>query len=163
MHLNLDCAQGGIDESLALAVQKACGENAPVEAKCSCVLSEGAYGRAYSLPKTDKNSFIEGLKRELNTDKVWVFGAKESFSKAASFCGSGVDDGAIAFAKANGADFVLSADWKHHQISAVLEAGMSAVQVTHYASEAYGFKKYYEKMSGAGVGVCVYHEDGELL
>lgn len=163
MHLNLDGVEGGIDESLALAVTKACGGKALQNAQILHPLTGGGYGRVYDLPKTEKEGFLAGLKKELNTDRVWVFGKKTQFARAASFCGSGIDDNAIAFAAAQNADIVVSADWKHHQIVAVLEAGMSAVQVTHHASESYGFKKYYEKMCQEGLVVCDYHEDEELL
>ncbi len=163
MHLNLDVAQGGIDESLALAINKACGGESVQGETLMHPLSQGGYGRVYEVPKKKAEGFIEALKKELGSEKVWLFGEKERFvSKVASFCGSGIDDGAIAFAKENGADAVVSADWKHHQILGVLEEGMVAVQLTHYASEAYGFKKYYEKISRTAKVVCSYYED-ELL
>jgi dinuclear metal center YbgI/SA1388 family protein len=163
MHLNLDGVEGGIDESLSVAVARACGGKAPKGVRIAHALTGGGYGRAYDVPKVSKEEFVQGLQRELVTDKVWLFGNGTQFARVASFCGAGVDDSALAFAVEQNADAVVSADWKHHQILAVLEAGMTAVQVTHYASEAYGFKKYYEKMSRERLVVCAYHEDGELL
>ncbi len=164
MHLNLDGVQGGIDESLALALCKACGmESASVQTILH-PLTQGGYGRVYEVKPTKGKDLVFALKKELTTDKIWLFGDEErTILKVASFCGSGIDDGAIAFAKANGADMVVSADWKHHQLLGVLEEGMTAVQLTHYASEAYGFKKYYEKISQAAKIVCSYYEDEELL
>lgn len=165
MHLNLDGAQGGIDESLALAIARACGGERPRGEKIRHPLSQqGGYGRAYEVEPVSKEAFENGLKAELNTEKVWLFGEKTGkISKVASFCGSGIDEGAIEFAKENGADAVVSADWKHHQIIGVLEEGMIAAQLTHYASEAYGFKKYYEKISRTVKVVCSYHEEKQLF
>ena len=163
MHLNLDGAEDGIDESLAVAVARACGGEKPKETVISCPLTGGGYGRAYGVETASLNAFAKGLKKELNTDKVWLFGKEREIKRAASFCGSGVDDNAISFALQQKADIILSADWKHHQIVAALEAGMAVAQVTHHASEAYGFKKYYEKMSREELVVCSYHEDEELL
>ncbi len=164
MHLNLDGVKGGIDESLALAVSRACGGESPSGEKIMHPLSNGGYGRVYEVKPTKAEAFVGALKAELNTEKIWIFGEKERLiSKAASFCGSGIDDGAIAFAKANGADAVISADWKHHQIINVLEEGMLALQLTHYASEAYGFKKYYEKISRTVEVLCSYYEEKLLF
>lgn len=164
MHLNLDVANGGIDESLAFAVSKACGGERPRGERIRHPLSQGGYGRAYEVEKVKAEDFVRALKGELNTEKIWLFGEKERvISKAASFCGSGIDDGAIEFAKENGADAVISADWKHHQIINVLEEGMLAVQLTHCASEAYGFKKYYEKISRTVEVGCSYYEEKQLF
>ena len=163
MHLNLDGVNGGIDESLALAISRACGGERVNGVQILHSLSQGGYGRAYEVLPTGAEAFVDALKKELGTDKAWLFGERtKTISKVASFCGSGVDDSAIAFAKASGADVIISADWKHHQIINALEEGMLVVQLTHYASEAYGFKKYYEKISQTVKVVCSYHEDKEL-
>ncbi|MBQ8320220.1 MAG: Nif3-like dinuclear metal center hexameric protein [Clostridia bacterium] len=164
MHLNLDAAVGGIDESLAVAVALASGKDGANKETVMHPLSQGGYGRAYEVKTATLQELCEGLKRVLGTQKLWAFGDDgKQIKKAASFCGAGVDEGAIAFAKAQGADVVISADWKHHLIALTIEEGMAAVALTHYASEAYGFKKYYEKISQRGEVSCVYHEDAEML
>ena len=73
----------------------------------------------------------------------------------ASFCGAGVDEQTLAFAKAQGADVVISSDYKHHFIAQAIELGLSVIVLTHYASEQYGFKKYYENIRQKN-GRCVY-------
>ena len=84
-------------------------------------------------------------------------------ARAASFCGAGVDGGAIRFAKEHGADVIVSSDVKHNYICDILESGMRLVVLTHYASENYGFKKIYQKI-GDKLGVpAYYHEDGFML
>ena len=91
---------------------------------------------------------------------------EREINRAASFCGSGVDEGAIGFALNNAggkADVIVSSDFKHHLITLALEEGLAVVILTHYASENYGFKKYYEKISRQIKLPCVYHTDEELL
>ena len=51
----------------------------------------------------------------------------------------------------------------HNIICDALESGLNVVQLTHYASENYGFKKIYQKI-GDKLGVpAYYHEDGFML
>ena len=171
MHLNLDLAQGGTDESLMQGIissaNRVCKINAPIAVKnlqTMHTFSGGAYGRAYDLPTVSLSDFEQGLKEEFSAQHVERYGeANRMISRVASFCGAGADEAAIAFAKNNGADVLISSDFKHHVITAALEQGLAVVALTHFTSEEYGFKKYYEKICRQIEIPCVYHTDEILL
>ena len=165
MHLNLDAAADGIDESLMQGVLLSAGEKeigTETVAK-QVVLSNGAYGRVYDLSEVTLKTLAEGMKKTFATDKLAVYGDEnKKVKRVASFCGSGADEGSVAFAVRNGADVMISSDYKHHVLALALEVGLSVITLTHYASEEYGFKKYYEKIRQQ-VGIpCYYHADDLL-
>lgn len=151
MHLNLDCAIGGIDDSLAVALG---GKQFAVMEP----LSEGGYGKVYEVEPCSPADFAERAKDVLGSERVLVYGQGE-VRRVASFCGAGVSEQAIAFARREGADTVVSADWKHHLIELCLESGCNALDLTHYASELIGFRNYYKKCQAALPIPCLWHED----
>ena len=158
MHLNLDCAEGGIDESLAEAV------GAQDEIHVCERFESGGYGRIYGIKRQTFSQFSASLMNELKTHRAFLYGAEtEEICKVASFCGAGVDAGAISAAKRCGADAIVSADIKHNFICDALESGLKVVQLTHYASENYGFKKIYQQLEGVLGIPCAYHEDEYML
>ncbi len=163
MHLNLDGAKGGIDESLMQGIAKAAGGE-PHLLGAQMQMGEGAYGRAYKVERVSLGALVAGLKREFSTARIEVYGnGEQRVTKIASFCGSGADEKAIAFALAKGAEVIVSSDFKHHVLSLAIECGLQVITLTHYAAESYGFKKYYEKISRL-VGVpCGYHAEENLL
>lgn len=150
-HLNLDAAQGGIDEELMLGLGGGACE-------VMHALSEGGYGRVYDVPEETLSAFTARIKARFATERVTVYGDRP-VRRVASFCGAGLDESTVAFAKSRGADTVVSSDGKHHLIAALAEAGMNAVLLTHYAAEVYGFVRFAEnlkqKIKGAPVGVFV--------
>lgn len=151
-HLNLDCAEGGIDESLMRGLG---GENALAVME---TLSSGGYGRVFLREKTALFDFVSQIKRTFGTDRVIFYGDREA-ERVASFCGAGFDEKALRFAHENGADTLVSSDAKHHLIAEALERGLNVVLLTHYAAESYGFFRFYENMR-ADVGIpCVYFDD----
>ena len=159
MHLNLDCAVGGVDESLAAAA----GAKGEI---CICEpLEKGAgYGRVYDVAEQAFGVFAERLKGELRTQRAFLYGDLAAHvRRAASFCGSGIDGNAIRHAREAGADVLISADIKHNFICDACEAGMKVVQLTHYASENYGFKKIYQHLGGKLGVPCEFWEDAFLL
>lgn len=159
MHLNLDCAAGGIDESLAVAA------GAKGEIRICEPLEKGAgYGRVYDVPEQAFGEFAERLKGELCTRRAFLYGDLAApVRRAASFCGSGIDGSAVRHAREAGADTLISADIKHNFICDACEAGLKVIQLTHYASENYGFKKIYRQL-GERLGVpCEFWEDAFLL
>lgn len=164
MHLNLDGAKDGIDESLAKAVCSALGGK-PVCVKITLPLTDGGYGRAYPLPKAiTLGELAKKVKDVLQSENISVFGNKEKMiEKVASFCGAGADEESIAFAVQNGVGAIISSDWKHHTIMAALENGICVIAPTHYATEIYGFKKYYEKVSQETEIACEMHDDKAFL
>lgn len=159
MHLNLDCAEGGIDESLALAA----GAKGEIRI-CEPLEKAAGYGRIYEVPEQTFGNFAERLKGELCTQRAFLYGdAAAPVRRVASFCGSGIDDNAVRHAREAGADVLISADIKHNFICDACEAGLKVIQLTHYASENYGFKKIYRKLSERLGVPCEFWEDAFLL
>jgi putative NIF3 family GTP cyclohydrolase 1 type 2 len=109
-------------------------------------------------------SLVAKAKEVFNTNRILFYGNKEKvIRRAASFCGSGGDEEGVAFAQKTGADVMISSDFKHHVITMAQESGLAVIALTHYASENYGFEKYYKKIRQQ-VGIpCVYHTDENLL
>lgn len=164
MHLNLDGAQEGIDESLMNGLRAAAGAKEKGDYTLLHPLSEGGYGRVYDLPAVSLGAFAENVKKEFSTDRVTVYGDTDRIlTRAASFCGAGADDGSLSFAAREGADVVVSSDFKHHLLTFAAEKGMSVVVLTHYASENYGFQKYYQKICQRVDLPCEYHTDKYFL
>ena len=94
---------------------------------------------------------------------IAVYGKRREIRRAASFCGAGADEEAVEFAVRQGADVLVSSDFKHHVLTLALESGLSVIQLTHYASENYGFEKYYRKIRRQAGIPCIFHTDEELL
>lgn len=180
MHLNLDLAPEGTDESLMNGVYlAACTalENHETEGAgmrspnfsaqpvaTMNTFSGGAYGRVYDVPATELKTLAKGMEKQFGNGRIAVYGNGETkIKRVASFCGAGADESAIAFAKKHGADVVISSDFKHHVLSLAAESGLAVVTLTHYASEHYGFKKYYEKIRQRLEIPCAYHTDENLL
>ena len=170
MHLNLDCVSGGIDESLMQGVCAAAGENKgagmrsmqimrPVSEKNSC-----GYGRVYTVETTTLGALADNLKRVFATDRILRYGdAEKKICRVASFCGGGADEGAVEFAVKNGADVMISSDFKHHVLTLAKETGIAVLSLTHYAAENYGFEKFYQKIRERVAIPCTYHTERDLL
>ena len=140
MHLNFDAAPEGIDYNLM------CG----LGGKSAVVLSPaegGAYGRFYTIASQPFEQYILDVGKEFSTERLISYGKKKKkIKRVASFCGSGCDDNAIAFAKEHKADLFVSSDIKHHQIAELVDSGINVIQLTHYCAETYGFKSIYNKI-----------------
>ncbi len=166
MHLNLDAAQDGIDESLMQGVAlatKTKGAGMRLLAT-QCELSGGGYGRVYEVNGCALGELADGMKEIFQTQRVETYGdINKRVTRIASFCGAGADEGAIAFAVANGTEVMVSSDFKHHLLALATELGLSVVTLTHCASESYDFKKYYKKICQRVEVPCVYHEEKDLL
>ena len=192
MHLNLDAAEGGIDESLARGVRKAAifaacagnGENRggadDAEEKQQRKRAEeekdgetrmyafscgtGGYGRAYDVAECSAQKLKEAFDKEFRAKHTLLY-AKEGqkIKRVCSFCGAGADEEAVAFAVKSGADMIVSSDIKHHVLKEILARGMAALCPTHYASEAYGFFKFYQKIAEAAGIPCFFSGNDALL
>lgn len=138
-HLNLDCAKGGIDDCLMNGLG---GERAE---KVMQTLSAGGYGKLFTINETPLATYTERVKTAFGTQKLVVYGNR-SVKKVASFCGAGMDEQSVNFACSSGADTFVSSDAKHHLITAIVDAGMNIILLTHYASEQYGFSRFYDNM-----------------
>ncbi len=156
-HLNLDVAEGGIDESLMQAL----GGEQPLAFMEQ--LSAGAYGRVYDVEKQGFSAFIGRVKSTLGAERIVTYGDGE-VKRVASFCGAGFTEGALAFAAEHGADTLVSSDAKHHLITAAVEKDMKLLLLTHYAAEHYGFCRFAEKIKNAmGTVPCTVLTDRRFL
>ena len=155
MHLNLDCAEFGIDYFLA----KGLGAN---EQTIISSLGDGlGYGRIFSVNLTAKE-VLEKYKTVFKTDKALLYGnGDKKINKIASFCGSGLDESELS--KDLGVDMYVSSDVKHHIILAVLEGGKTLLNVSHYSSEAFGFKEFYNHIKRQLNEVSVDYFENELM
>ena len=168
MHLNLDCAEGGIDDCLADGIYLSAnrfddGASPRVNLCRHHALSQGGYGSVYSVGSIPALELKKNIEKEFSASVRMVGAETKEIKTVASFCGAGVDDQAVAFAISCGADAIVSADWKHHLILACYEAGVVVFELSHYASEEYGFEKYYEKMCKSIQLPCVLHREDGLL
>ncbi len=154
-HLNLDCAQGGIDEQLMWAL-------GGKEGTVMHPLSHGGYGRAYDV-NADMDTVVALAEEKFGSKRHTVYGNEKKITRIASFCGAGMDEGTLAFAKAQGAQLIVTSDAKHHLILSALESGMNVLLLTHYAAETYGFEKYYEKLKEKLELPCEFYVDERLF
>lgn len=155
-HLNLDCAVGGIDESLMNGLG---GERAE---KVMDVLSVGGYGRAFEVGQAPFAQFIRNVKKEFRTERVVVYGDRP-VKKVACFCGGGMEKKSVEFALSCGADTYVSSDGKHHLVTAAADAGMNVLLLTHYAAETYGFYRFYKKIKEKSGVLCEFFADERYL
>lgn len=140
MHLNFDAAPHGIDYYLARGLG---GDGAKVLAEAE----GGGYGRVYGVCPRTIPQLTQEIQKNFNTKRIIVHGGTQGkISKIASFCGAGLDDSAVAFAKREKADAVVSSDLSHHRISELVESGIAVIQLTHYCAENYGFNKIYQNV-----------------
>ena len=155
MHLNVDCAKEGIDYHLAKAL------GAKNQKIIFDLGSDCGYGRVFDVDTTlceIKNNY----KKVFETENVMVFGdSDKKINKIASFCGSGLDIKEIELA--NEVDLYISSDIKHHVILYALERGKCVLCVSHYSSEVYGFKKYFENVKEKLNVNCVFYENAQML
>ncbi len=159
MHLNLDFALGGIDESLCEGLG---GKGAKV-----LDIIDGAcgYGRAFDIEKTTLKGFVASIKKTFNTNKVVYYGNGNSpIKKVASFCGAGASDvEKFLQEKDFSAEVIVTSDVPHHVIKEIIEKGVNLVILTHYASENYGFKRFFERVKERIGLPAVYLEDKRFL
>ena len=167
MHLNLDVAKGGIDESLMEGILLAAGETAGAGTRSVAIqhpVEDGGYGRVYDVSGISLGDLVDGMKKVFSSERVFAYGnLDEKITRVGSFCGAGVDEGTVLYAKGMGAQVMISSDFKHHLIQLLVESGMSVIVLTHYASEQYGFEKYYKKIREQVAIPCVYHTEDKLF
>lgn len=177
-HLNLDAAQGGIDESLAQGVRVAAvaanGEKRPTQGENDRADGEkkmytfscgaGGYGRVYDVTECTAGKLKEAFDETFGGKHTLLFAdAGKKIGRVASFCGAGADEESAAFAEENGADLLISSDIKHHILKRLTDRGIAVLAPTHYACESYGFYQFYQKIVKATGIVCEYFSDDELL
>lgn len=140
MHLNFDAAPEGIDYHLMRGL-------GGKDCKISADVHGGGYGRVYEVTPVTEAQFMQNIRTVFVTERAVCHGnADKQISKVASFCGAGCDDAAIAFAKENKVNAVVSSDVPHHRILELVESGIAVFELTHYSAEAYGFKQIYNQI-----------------
>lgn len=136
IHLNLDMADSGIDQSLAE------GLGAEQVKVLDYVDGAHGYGREF-IANTDTASLKNRIKEVFKTDKA-VFYGDGYIKKIASFCGSGGENAIMAIEKGiTDADTVVTSDIPHHFIKKLIECGKKVVLLPHYVSEQFGFERFY--------------------
>ncbi len=140
MHLNLDIADGGIDQQLAMGI------GGRVDKIIELVDGCHGYGRECVIT-LDFGELVDKVKNLLQTDKVVAYGGGKC-KKTASFCGGGASYALRAVTKGlTDADVIITSDLAHHEIKEIVESGKKLIIIPHYASEQYGFEKFYQCVS----------------
>lgn len=156
MHLNLDVAVNGIDHCLAVGL-------GAIDYEILDKLEDGVgYGRKFVVEEQTFSSFITKIKKQFNTNKVLAYGKKTGIiSSVASFCGSGASEAIKALKDGLNCDVIVTSDVAHHELKELIEAGKNIVILTHYASENYGFYKFFEQVrkQTEGLATTVYMHD----
>lgn len=163
-HLNLDVAIDGVDENLKRGVCLSAGASVAENETRMHSLKDGGYGRAYGVANTTLGALVENMKKTFRTQRIEVYGNLQTeIARVASFCGAGADEEAVQFAVEQQADVIVSSDFKHHVLALAVESGLAVIALTHYASEYYGFEKFYQKIRRSIEVPCVLHADEILL
>ena len=159
MHLNLDVAAGGIDESLCI------GLGGKKYRFLDSLDDDAHYGREFKVEKP-ASEFLKDIKNNFGTKKTLFYGSlKSTVGVAASFCGVGAEY-ALSYVRNGGsADTVITSDIPHHVLKELTENGKKVIILTHYASENYGFKRFYERVKEnvSGKAEAFYFEDNRFL
>ncbi len=137
-HLNLDCAEGGIDDCLSEGLTGGRPE------RVMHPLAVGGYGKTGTITPCAFERFLNAVSQRFHTQRMIAYGGG-TVNKIASFCGAGMDGDSVAFTLKSGADTFVSSDGKHHCIKELVENGVNVILLPHYAAEQYGFTRFYEK------------------
>lgn len=154
MHLNLDMADLGIDYHLALALG---GKKHKI---IDFLDDKHGYGREFNH-LSSFSDFVKELKIELSTDKIIAYGDGK-VETVASFCGGGASHALDCVEKCRtNADTIVTSDMPHHVLKELVEREKKVVIIPHYASEDYGFNKFYSfvKEQTHGQVKTLYFED----
>lgn len=136
MHLNLDCAPCGIDYHLAKGI-------GGKELEILYPIKDGGYGRIFYLNETTLTNIVNEISKNFSTSRVLYYGLDEKKSyKVLSLCGAGLSERELY----GDYDLIISSDIPHHVLLKALELNKKIIVITHYASESYGFEKFYEQI-----------------
>lgn len=159
MHLNLDVIASGIDDNLCLGLG---GE----KFKFLNGIDENAhYGREFKVSGT-LSEFKKRIEKNFGTKKTLIYGKpKNNVGLAASFCGGGSEYALNYVRKGGKADTIITSDMPHHVLKELTDCGKQVIILTHYASENYGFKRFFEtvKEKVSGKAETFYFEDKRFL
>ncbi|MBE5756171.1 MAG: Nif3-like dinuclear metal center hexameric protein [Clostridiales bacterium] len=150
LHLNLDIADDGIDQSLAK------GLGAKSTKILEYVTETNGYGREFEIEKTTLEKYVKMVKEEFGSNKIIFYGKKtKEIKKVASFCGAG---GSNVLDYLGDADLVVSSDLPHHAILKMVEEKRAVMIIPHYVAEFYGFKKFYEKIKELKIKTTLFED-----
>lgn len=143
MHLNLDVATCGIDQSLA---EKLGAKEMEILDKLDC---DCGYGRQFLIEETTLKTYFERVKVLFNCNKILCYGNENSKVKSvASFCGSGSSTALKILEKGClTADLIVTSDMPHHALKELLEMDKKVILIPHYVAEEYGFNKYFTSVN----------------
>lgn len=161
MHLNLDVAKFGIDQSLAEGLG---GKDIEI----LDVLEDGVgYGRKF-YSGMSVAEIKATIRKNLRTARTLFYGdGKKVIGNIASFCGGGAGyaEDMLLSGKLSGVDAIITSDVPHHLIKRFTEDGKALFIITHYAAENYGFKKFYERVKKevSEKAEVLFYEDKKLM
>lgn len=151
MHLNLDIAKNGIDQSLINAIG---GKDTRI---IEVIDGECGYGKESVIENISAEDFLQGLKEKFSSEKIILYGAGE-VNKVASFCGAGSSDALSAVGKGvTDADTVVTSDIPHHVLKGLIERQKKVIIIPHYVAENKGFEKFYEYVTQNCVNFDAYY------
>ena len=152
MHLNLDAAPGGIDESLARAL------GAEETKILRPILGDAGYGRAFSVGPIRFSAYLENVRKTFG-DRVIAYGEDRPVSRVASFCGGGAGD-ALEYGAA--ADVIVTSDMPYHVIKELVERGKNLILIPHYTAEERGFFLFFNRIAPTLGVPSSYFKDGRF-
>ncbi len=155
-HLNLDCAERGIDYWFAKGLG---AKKQEILLKLSD--REEGYGRLFFLGES-LGDIRRRAEETFNTTVLCYGPESKHINSVASFCGAGLGDKEAE----TECDLLCSADVDHHVILSAVEQGKTLLVFTHYACENYGLKKLYVAFStfeGYDENVKLYYFDDARL
>lgn len=128
-HTNLDCAKGGVNDRLAIAlgidnVERLCDENYPGSAPIA---------RIGTVEQCDADSFAHFVKEQLNAPDIRYIHGSKPIRKVCVYGGAGNDF--ILQAKAAGADAFVTSEIKHHQWLEAKNLDMTVIDAGHFSTE----------------------------
>lgn len=156
MHLNLDVANGGIDQTLSEVLG---GYNAKV---LEFLVDGIGYGREFNVKEQTLKEYFNFVKSAFSTDKAVLYGKKsENVSLVASFCGGGSSHAEKYVLGGGKADVIVTSDMPHHVIKELIENDKKIILLPHYCAEEVGFKAYFERATKqlSGVVETCYFDD----
>lgn len=138
MHLNLDAAEGGIDESLAAALG---AQSAEVLHR---VCGNCGYGRKFGIPEIAFSAYLAQVRQTFASGRILGYGEERIIRTVASFCGGGAGD---ALRNAEAADLFVTSDAPHHVIKELVERGKNLILIPHYTAEEKGFSLFFNRVA----------------
>lgn len=128
-HTNLDCAEGGTNDTLARLLCLS-------DVKPLCEEEGGApIGRVGELESVMTfGELITTVKKVLGADKLSVCGSLDKTVHRVGIC-TGKGSSLMAAAKAAGADVFITGDFGYHEGQSACDMGLCVIDGTHYLTE----------------------------